>query len=106
MFFNICAALRKKVTKSQSHIVIFIISFMANPKNTYTKGAMLSAFVVLFSGIVMAYLSFFRSENGTIDESVLWYVSQCFIYAGSFFGIGIYAYGTLEDVKRKLGVKE
>ena len=43
---------------------------------------------------------------GRIDDTVLWYVAQCFIYAGSFFGIGIYAYATFDDIKARLGIKE
>ena len=72
----------------------------------YTAAAMVSAFIVLISGIVLAYLSFLTSKEGRIDDTVLWYVAQCFIYAGSFFGIGIYAYATCDDIKARLGIKE
>ena len=49
-----------------------------------------SALFLLASGVVMAFLSFFTSEQGEINDSVLWYFAQCLIYAGSVFGLKSY----------------
>ena len=57
-----------------------------------------SAIVLLTSGIVMAFLSFFLNE-GEVKDSVLWYVSQTLVYAGSIFGVGIYIQSKWGDVK-------
>lgn len=57
-----------------------------------------SAIVLLASGIVMAFLSFFLNE-GEVKDSVLWYVSQTLVYAGSIFGVGIYIQSKWGDVK-------
>ena len=49
-----------------------------------------SALFLLFSGVTMAFLSFFTSDDGEISNSVLWYFAQCLVYAGSVFGLKIY----------------
>lgn len=49
-----------------------------------------SALLLLTSGAVLAYIGCFLPPQGEISESVLWYTSQCMIYAGSVFGIGEY----------------
>lgn len=48
-----------------------------------------SACVMLASGIVMSFLSFFLSMY-QIHDSVLWYFAQTIVYASSVFGIGSY----------------
>lgn len=55
---------------------------------------------MLISGVVMSYLGFFRSEDGSIHESVLWYFAQCLVWAGSIFGISIYVRGKVESYLR------
>ena len=57
-----------------------------------------SAIALLLSGVLMAFLSFFLNE-GEVKESVLWYVSQTLVYAGSIFGVGIYIQSKWGDVK-------
>ena len=56
-----------------------------------------SAIALLLSGVVMAFLSFFLN-NFDVSDSVLWYVSQTLVYAGSIFGVGIYIQSKWGDV--------
>lgn len=51
--------------------------------------ALISALATLVAGHVLAFFSYFQYQ-GVIHDSVQWYFSQCLIYAGSFFSIGIY----------------
>lgn len=51
--------------------------------------ALISALATLAAGHVLAFFSYFQYQ-GVIHDSVQWYFSQCLIYAGSFFSIGIY----------------
>lgn len=51
--------------------------------------ALISALLTLVAGHVLAFFSYFQYD-GVIHDSVQWYCSQCLIYAGSFFSIGIY----------------
>lgn len=60
-----------------------------------------SALFLLFSGVTMAFLSFFTSQNGEISDSVLWYFAQCLIYAGSVFGMKIYIDNAIREKDRK-----
>lgn len=57
-----------------------------------------SAIALLTSGVTMAFLSFFLN-GGDVRDSVLWYVSQTLVYAGSIFGVGIYIQSKWGDVK-------
>ena len=57
-----------------------------------------SAIAMIVSGIVLAFLSFFRND-GEISDGVLWYVAQALTYAGGIFGVSVY-------FKTKLGVFE
>lgn len=53
------------------------------------------AIVLIASGIILAFLSFFLNSYN-IATGVLIYISQCFITAGGIFGVSIY-------FKNKLG---
>jgi hypothetical protein len=57
-----------------------------------------SAIALLTSGVAMAFLSFFLND-GDLKDSVLWYVSQTLVYAGSIFGVGIYVQSKWGEVK-------
>jgi len=46
-----------------------------------------TAALTLISGIVLCFFSFFRSDEGAVDDSVLFYFGQCLVYAGSVFGL-------------------
>lgn len=47
------------------------------------------AIILIISGIVIAFLSFFLNAY-TIASGTLIYISQCFIMAGGIFGISVY----------------
>lgn len=49
-----------------------------------------TACVMLASGITMSFLSFFLSQLHVVHDSVLWYFAQTIVYASSVFGIGAY----------------
>ena len=59
-----------------------------------------SAIGVLASGVAMALLSFFFNAH-EISESVLWYIAQTFLYAGSAMGISTYVHNELEKLQIK-----
>lgn len=64
----------------------------------HKEGIMIvSALVMLLSGIVLSFLSFFLSKIYKVDESVLWYFAQTIVYASSVFGIGSYVNYKLKD---------
>ena len=52
-----------------------------------------SAVAMLSFGCVLTTIAFFIAPMGIIDDSVLWVLGQCFIYAGSALGIATYARG-------------
>lgn len=52
--------------------------------------ASLSAMLLLVSGVVMSFCSFFATPKGDLSDSVLWYFAQVLIYAGSVFGLKNY----------------
>ena len=53
--------------------------------------AVVTAVVLLLSGIVLCFISFFSPPvKGEISDSVLWYLGQSLVYAGSVFGFKNY----------------
>ena len=46
--------------------------------------------MLLMSGIALSVAGFVVDPVGEISDSVLWYVSQALIYAGSVFGVTVY----------------
>ena len=48
------------------------------------------AVTLVASGVTLSFLSFFLSNEGVIDGSVLWYFAQTLLYAGSVFGLKDY----------------
>ena len=57
-----------------------------------------TAMLMIVSGVVLAFLSFFLN-NYDIADGVLWYIAQALTYAGAIFGVSIY-------FKTKLGEAE
>ena len=60
--------------------------------------------ILIVSGIVLSFLSFFLSTEHKIDQSVLWYFAQCLLYAGGIFGIRNYTItkiGQIENADNK-----
>lgn len=61
------------------------------PIKDHKDGIMIvTACVMLASGITMSFLSFFLSTLHVVHDSVLWYFAQTIVYASSVFGIGAY----------------
>ena len=60
-----------------------------------------SAIVVLTSGIVLAYVSYFTSRMRDVTDNVLWYFAQTLMYAGSIFGVAIAIDAKFENIKNK-----
>lgn len=60
-----------------------------------------SAIVVLTSGIVLAYVSYFTSQMRDVTDNVLWYYAQTLMYAGSIFGVAIAIDAKFENIKNK-----
>ena len=54
------------------------------------SASILSALGLILSGIILVFCAFFRSEDGVISDSVLWYVGEALLYAGSVFGLKSY----------------
>ena len=53
---------------------------------------------MLFSGILLTFLCFFLNHY-KVDDSVLWYVAQTLVYAGSIFGVSVYIRSKMGDIK-------
>ena len=45
------------------------------------------AVLLVVSGVVMCYLSFYTEPIGEVSNSVLGYFGECLVWAGSVFGI-------------------
>lgn len=45
------------------------------------------AVLLVISGIVMCFLSFYTDPVGEVSGSVLGYLGECLVWAGSVFGI-------------------
>ena len=58
-------------------------------KEESDKGVV-GALMMLMSGIALSVAGFVVDPVGEISDSVLWYVSQALIYAGSVFGVTVY----------------
>lgn len=57
-----------------------------------------SAITMLGSGVALVFLCFFLNHYD-IKDSVLWYVAQTLVYAGSVFGIAVYINTKWGEVK-------
>ena len=55
------------------------------------KISQISALLMLLSGVGLSVAGFVADPMGEISESVLWYVGQTLMYAGSIFGVTISA---------------
>ena len=61
-----------------------------------------SAITMLFSGVALVFLCFFLNHYD-VKDSVLWYVAQTLVYAGSVFGIAVYINTKWGEVKNLIG---
>ena len=65
-----------------------------------------SALFMLISGVALSVAGFIVPPVGEISDSVLWFTSQCLIYAGSMFGVGVYINNKFRDLKETLNQKK
>jgi hypothetical protein len=61
-----------------------------------------TAIAMLASGVALSVAGFLVEPRGEIHDSVLWYFAQTLIYAGSIFGISIYANARVNNIVDKL----
>lgn len=66
--------------------------------NVKDKIAYTMAVVLIFSGIAMAFLSFFLTEEHDVTNGVLMYVSEAFVTGGALLGIGIWVKGKIGEI--------
>lgn len=57
---------------------------------------------MLLSGIGLSIAGFIADPLGEISDSVLWYVSQSLVYAGSIFGVTLYIRSRFAEISREL----
>lgn len=60
----------------------------------------LIASIMVLSGIVLAFFSFFI--NGDVTDGVLWYVAQGLTFAGGVFGVSVYFRTKLGQAKTEI----
>lgn len=68
-------------------------------KETKEAAAVISAMAMLTFGAALALVGFIVEPLGQIHDSVLYVLGQCLIYAGSIFGIGIYAKKRIDEME-------
>ena len=61
-----------------------------------------TAIAMVASGIVLAFLSFFLTDDHNITDGVLWYVAQALTFAGGVFGISLYVKTKVGEVKSEI----
>ncbi|MBR7029484.1 MAG: hypothetical protein IKI05_08830 [Bacteroidaceae bacterium] len=66
----------------------------------------ITAGAMLLVGVSLAIAGFIVPPTGEISDSVLYFTAQCFIYAGSVFGVSVYVTDKFKNLQRKLGVKD
>ena len=66
----------------------------------YTAAAM------LLVGVALAVAGFIVPPRGEISDSVLYFTSQCFISAGSVFGVSVYVADKFTHLQKRLGLKD
>lgn len=79
-------------------------------KDTKEKIQYGTAVMMLVTGAVLAVISLVMNDWAEIPDSVLWYTAQCFVYAGSVFGVSLvinYKFGQIEShIRRQLDENE
>lgn len=61
---------------------------------------------MLLVGVALAIAGFIVSPLGEISDSVLYFTAQCFIYAGSVFGVSVYVSDKFKNLQNKLGIRD
>lgn len=65
-----------------------------------------SVAAMLIAGVALAVAGFIVPPTGEISDSVLYFAAQCFIYAGSVFGVNVYVSDKFRRLQAKLGLHE
>ncbi len=60
-----------------------------------------TAILMIVSGVVLAFLSFFLNDYD-IADGVLWYIAQALTYAGAIFGVSVYFKTKLGEAKNEI----
>lgn len=50
----------------------------------------IQAYLLIVSGVILCFCSFFMSDNGEVSASVLGYFGECLIWVGSMYGMTEY----------------
>jgi hypothetical protein len=58
-----------------------------------------NACILMFSGVLLAFLSFFLNEY-SISDSILIYIAQAFVTAGAIFGVSVYVNTKVGEAKK------
>ena len=61
----------------------------------------LTALFALIFGFCLSFAGFIVDPKGVVDDSVLWILGQCLIYAGSIYGISTH----FQKIQVELGSK-
>ena len=75
-------------------------------KETRTDVQIYSAIAMLLAGVALATAGFIVPPTGEISDSVLLFIAQCLIYAGSIFGVSIYIHTKFAELKSEIDAKE
>jgi hypothetical protein len=60
-----------------------------------------TAIAMIASAVLMAFICFFLNHY-KVEETVLWYVAQCLVYAASIFGISLAIKTKMGEVKNEV----
>lgn len=61
-----------------------------------------SALGMIIFGAILTAAGFCVTPVGTIDDSVLWVLGQCLLYAGGIFGVTLYTKHRFDEMDRQL----
>lgn len=74
----------------------------APPSADRERLSQLSALGLLVSGVLMSAAGFVADPFGEISDSVLWYLAQTLLYAGSVFGVSVYIQTKFAELRSQL----
>ena len=89
-----------KANANREQTVMYIKVKAVERNVLFDKNTEKWAYVMLTSGIVLAFLCFFL-HGYDITDGVLWYVAKTIVYAGSIFGVSIYIKSKFDEIQRK-----
>lgn len=66
-----------------------------------TELSLRSAIFMIASGVAMSVAGFVADPFGEISDSVLWFLAQSLLYAGSIFGVTVYIKTRFAEISGK-----